>query len=399
MHIHLDAVGGIAGDMFTAAMLDAWPTLAPLVHDNVRQAGRTVDVQTQLHPYDDGVLTGRRFVVTRNGPPDEPMHHAHDRWCELRSALEASSLPAGVGSVAIGIFQELAEAEGVVHGLDPAEVTFHEVGNWDSIADIVAAATVIDAIQATSWSVGSLPLGSGTVETAHGRLPVPTPATALLLRGMPLHDDGCGGERVTPTGAAILRYLSPTSGVGTTPRTLERVGVGFGTRRLPGISNILRIMAFTDETAHADRPVRERVGVIQFEIDDQSPEELAMALERIRDDDGVLDVMQVPAFGKKGRMMSAIQILVRPDAVELVSALCFRHTTTLGLRMRVEDREILPRHTVITSGGARVKVAHRPGGSTAKTEIDDTQAHNDGQKSRSEFRRNAEAEALGGNHD
>ena len=302
--------------------------------------------------------------------------------------LEGSRLLAKVKRIAIAIFHELAQAEAAVHGKQVDTVAFHEVGNWDSIADIVAAATLIEAAGAASWSVGSLPLGRGWVETDHGRLPVPAPATTLLLRGFAFHDDGRHGERVTPTGAAILRYIAPSTGIGPSPRMLERTGIGFGTRRLPGMSNVLRVLAFKDEDT-----VHEQVGVIQFEIDDQTGEDLAVALDHIRADDGVIDVVQTPAFGKKGRMVASIQILTRPEALDATAALCFRQTTTLGLRSRIEARSVLPRKAMTTAEGVRVKLADRPGGPTAKAEMDDAD-HQESHKARAELRHRAESQAL-----
>ncbi|MET3596898.1 uncharacterized protein (TIGR00299 family) protein [Mesorhizobium shonense] len=433
-HIHLDVLGGVAGDMFVAAMLDAWPNLAETVQENLRLAGLEDDVEAVVLPHDDGVLTGSRFDVKKTGSEQEAIrphaghhaqglphghaherddhdgahgqhnhdhirdehdgHHRHTHWRDLRSTLEAGSLDGAVKRVAIAIFHELALAEAAVHGRHVDDVVFHEVGNWDSIADIVAAATLIDAVGEASWSVGSLPLGRGWVETDHGRLPVPAPATTLLLRGFAFHDDGRLGERITPTGAAILRYLSPSSGIGSLPRMLDRTGIGFGTRRFPGMSNVLRVLAFTGEAA-----VQERVGVIQFEIDDQTGEELAVALDHIRAAEGVIDVTQSPVFGKKGRMMASVQVLTRPDAIEAIGELCFRQTTTLGLRSRTEARTILPRQAVTTSDGMRVKLADRPGGPTAKAEMDDVEAFRQSHKARSELRRSAEAEALEKSHD
>ena len=433
MHIHLDVVGGIAGDMFVAAMLDAWPDLAEIVQENLRLAGLQSDVQVQVRPHDDGVLTGTRFDVRklpeqqaspqphagdiahghrhehanahsdpeeRHGRDhhehvqDEHQGHHHTHWRDLHAMLEESALDETVKRVAIAIFHELALAEAAVHGTHVDAVAFHEVGNWDSIADIVAAATMIDALGKTSWSVGSLPLGRGFVETDHGRLPVPAPATTLLLRGFAFHDDGRIGERITPTGAAILRYLSPSAGIGSSPRVLDRTGSGFGTRRLPGMSNVLRVLAFANEAS-----TQERVGVIQFEIDDQTGEELAVALDHIRLADGVIDVTQTPSFGKKGRMMASVQVLTRADAIEAIGSLCFEQTTTLGLRSRTEARTVLPRRAVTTSDGTRVKLADRPGGLTAKAEMDDGQTLDRGHKARTDLRRRTEAEALENRHD
>ena len=253
-HIHLDPLGGAAGDMFVAALLDAFPGHAP---DTIRAAAALSGAACRLAAHDDGTLTGRRFLVDAphgagthdHGPGhhpldgghdhaahDHPAHdHAHPRdagtdhapdapgrygtgrmfhvkhssanatgpdfredvalfpengpepgsdrgsWRALRARIEAADLPAEVLGHALGIFGCLAEAEARVHGVCPDEVVFHEVGAADSVADILAAAWVIDAVGPARWSVGALPLGGGTVRTAHGPMPVPAPATALLL--------------------------------------------------------------------------------------------------------------------------------------------------------------------------------------------------------------------------
>ena len=392
-HLHLDPLGGLAGDMFVAAMLDAWPDLTEGAIGAVRAAGLPQSVAVAAHAHGDGVLRGTRFEVSAPDDHDEGHHHEHTRFETLRARLKASDLGGGTLDRALDIFGHLARAEGAVHGVPISEVTFHEVGNWDSIADIVAAAHVIEQVDAAAWSAGSLPLGAGRVKTAHGLLPVPAPAVAELLKGFAFHDDGVGGERVTPTGAAILRHLAP--GARPAGGTLQRAGNGFGTRRLPGMSNILRVMAF--ETAAVQGDV---VAELRFEIDDQTPEDLAVGLERLREAPGVLDVLQWPAFGKKGRMVAQIQVLAEISALDAVSTACFTETTTLGLRRQIVQRAILPRQASEQGAGedvVRVKAARRPGGiTTAKTEIDDVAGREGGHAARTRRREEAERSALKG---
>jgi uncharacterized protein (TIGR00299 family) protein len=272
---------------------------------------------------------------------------------------------------AIGIFAGLAEAEGRVHGIDAEQVAFHEVGAADSIADIVAAAWLIDAIGPATWSISPIPLGSGMIQTAHGRLPVPAPATALLLQGLPMADDGIAGERVTPTGAAILRHL----GCGVRPSGLRMgaTGIGFGFRTLPGLSNCLRVLVFDRDETPAGIPHRNLL-VVTFEVDDQSPEDLATGLERLRSLPEVHDVLTMPATGKKGRLTMHVQVLASVDAEEKVVAACFTQTTTIGLRTQLVSARALPRQIVSVrtpDGQIRVKRVDRPGGATAKAELDD----------------------------
>ena len=177
---------------------------------------------------------------------------------------------------------------------------------------------------------------------------------------------------MTPTGAAILAYLCGARGQTPPVRRLGQSGFGFGARRLPGISNCVRILSFT--TTDALAAGADVVATIEFEIDDQSPEDLAIGLDHLRAHAGVHDVVQWPAFGKKGRMVTGVRLLVRPDAVEEVSALCFEETTTIGLRHGLQRRSLLARDSAdVTVAGRRlrVKTVTRPSGATAKAEADD----------------------------
>ena len=164
--------------------------------------------------------------------------------------LVHSRLSAVARDHAIGIFGLLAAAEAEVHGVVEDDVAFHEVGAVDSIVDIVVAAQLVTLVGASAWSASPLPLGSGRVRTQHGLLPVPAPATALLLRGLATIDDGVPGERVTPTGAAIARYLLEDEVLARVPRRLLRCGTGFGSRELPGLSNCLRVLVFAVGIGH-----------------------------------------------------------------------------------------------------------------------------------------------------
>ncbi len=393
MHLHLDCLGGMAGDMFVAALLDAWPELAEGAIEAVRMAGLDEDVHLRHIAFNDGILTGSRFAVRKENADAKPAgYHDHVHWHSLRDRLARAPLPPGVGERAITIFADLAAAEAGVHGVPVDEATFHEVGAWDSIADIVAAAFLIEALDAENWSVGSLPLGRGTVRCAHGELPVPAPATMRLLEGFDFHDDGRPGERVTPTGAAILCHLQPDRGLDPAPRRLLRTGYGFGVRRLEGMSNVLRVSAF--ESVLKATGADDRVGVVNFEIDDQTAEDLAIGLDHLRERDDVLDILQTPAFGKKGRVVTTIRLLVRADAIEPVINACFRETTTLGIRWSIEARAILERRSLQTDAGPRVKLATRPEGSlTAKAESDDV-AMLSSHDARQQRRQTAELSAL-----
>ncbi len=393
MHIHLEPIGGIAGDMFAAAMLHAWPEQGHGLATALAGLAPPVGITSGPVPFNDGTIAGMRFLVIA---PSDPAHHRSFR--DIRAMLLAASLAPAVRQRAIAIFTLLAEIEGKVHGVASDDVAFHEVGAWDSIVDIVAAAFLIEAAGAQSWSVATIPIGSGRVRTAHGEMPVPTPAVALLLDGFPVFDDGRAGERVTPTGAAILRHLAPGFGLPRESMRQSRVGYGFGTKRFKGISNMLRVLAFD---VMAETGASAEIGVLRFEIDDQTPEDLAVGLDRLRAAPGVIDVLQAPAFGKKGRMVAQIQVLTTIESIDSVAARCLAETTTLGLRIERVTRRTLAREAraLADSDGRemRVKTATRPDGTTtAKAEMDDIAAasgdHGDRMRRRRRIERAASKE-------
>jgi uncharacterized protein (TIGR00299 family) protein len=346
-HVHLDPLGGIAGDMFAAAVLDAFPELEAPLAEALAGSGAPAGHGLRRIPVDGHGLAGSRIEVQA---PEAPSPSGH--LTAVLDRLAASALAPAVRNRATAIYRLLAEAEGRIHGIPPEQVHFHELADWDSYLDIVAAAWLIEHLGARSWSVSALPLGRGRVRTAHGLLPVPAPATALLLRGLPVHDDGIAGERVTPTGAAILRHLAPATTV--PPGIILATGHGFGTRLLEGVPNLLRLLAMGDQGATTDQ-----VGVIRFEIDDQTGEDLAVALDHLRAMAPVRDVCQWPVLGKKGRLASAVQVLCDPGAVDAVATACLSETSTIGLRSRVESRRVLPREAL-----EQAKRVHRPDGST-----------------------------------
>ena len=398
--IHLDLVGGIAGDMFVAAMADALPALATRMLAELALI-QPADLGMPAFPVgSSGGLRARRFALqprsTAGGASVPHDHGAHDHgahdedapdhdhgtaYTTLRGRIADSRLPAGTRAHALALLDLLAHAEADVHGIGIDAVPFHELADWDSLLDVVAAGCIADALDGAAWTASALPLGGGTVRTRHGLLPVPTPATSGLLVGYPWRDDGIGGERVTPTGAAILRHLVPAAACGARrgEGRLRAVGTGAGTRELAGAPNLVR--AFVVEraaAADAATSAADAVTVIEFDIDDMSGEEIALAADRLRAVPGTIDVSVGMRQGKKGRPVADFRLLARPDAQHDVACACFTETSTLGLRLRDERRRTLARADMalpVAGAVLQVKVAERPGGArTAKAAHDDVAA-------------------------
>ena len=211
-HIHLDIVGGIAGDMFIAAMLD---TFDDLQSETLELVAKVLPEEAGSVILSQGInagISGLRFCLT---PPDKAKavhHHEHSHhhttYQYLCGFIKKSSLNLTVKQTAIDLLTIIAKAEAKIHGTTLDDVHFHELADWDSVMDVVASATILNALSQSTWSTSKLPLGGGLIKTQHGLIPAPAPATAEILTGFEFFDDGIQGERITPTGAAILRYLS-----------------------------------------------------------------------------------------------------------------------------------------------------------------------------------------------
>lgn len=352
-HIHLTPLGGMAGDMFVAAMLHALPDLA----EAVAQATAAVLPGANAASQDTtkAGLAARLFHVPGQGG-DVPLHYP-----DMDGMLAAARVPAVTRDTARALLRLLAQAEAAVHGTPLEKVHFHEIADWDTLADLTAAAAIFTALDGYSFSLDPLPLGGGTINTAHGHLPVPAPATAHLLQGLAVHDDGVPGERVTPTGAAIARYIHLHLPLKPRPMgRLQATGYGAGTRELPGVANVLVAQVIALPIQDGDS-----VAVLEWDIDDMTGEEIAVASDHLRGTEGVIDLVTVPLSGKKGRGATGFRALVRPGFRDAVAQAVFDQTSTLGVRLRQEQRLILPRD--VQPGR---KIALRPGGQSTKAESD-----------------------------
>ncbi len=377
-HLHLDPLGGVAGDMLVAALWDLAPGFA--AGPCLAALGVPPSLEVAREPARDAGFAGARLAIRGEAPP--PPHNAE----ALLAFVAEAPLPEPVRARVTDMLARLARAEAEVHGLELAAVHFHELASWDTLIDLTLAAALVEELRIESTSVGPLPLGGGTVASAHGALPIPAPATLRLLAGFRFLDDGIGGERVTPTGAAILAHLQPAPGLAGTPRLLGS-GSGFGTRRLPGRANQLRALLFS---AAALPGAAEEIARIRFEVDDQSGEDLATGLEAVRAVEGVVDVVAWPVFGKKGRIATAVQVLVAPGRLAAAIEACFVQTTTIGLRHDRVARAVLQRRTAEVDT-LPVKEVLRPGGRpTRKAEADAVAGHAADAAGRAALRRRLE---------
>jgi len=369
-NVHLDPVGGIAGDMFVAALLDAFPRLRERVLADAR-AVLPDGYVARLIESGSGPLRGLSFGLSSTADNRRSTTDAGS-FLDMVRGIRSASLSDGTAEQAVAILRLIAEVEAAIHRVPIEAVHFHEIADWDSLLDVVAAGSITAALSGARWTVSPLPRGGGMVNTRHGLLPVPAPATVSLLIGFAWRADGVDGERVTPTGAAILRHLIGPGGSGDAlSGRLISVGVGAGTRTLPGIPNVLRALVFEDPAA----PVRrELITIISFEIDDMTAEEVAVAADRLRAVEGVLDLSLGQVQGKKGRCMQSFQLLVRTNRTSSVVERCFIETSTIGLRIREEQRACLPRHLATVEADGKlvgVKTVERGGTRSSKAENDD----------------------------
>lgn len=350
---YFDCFSGIAGDMVLGALVgcgldieDLRQDLAGLALDGFRLEHRSVR---------RGALGADKVdvVVDEEG-------HPHRGLSDLREVLESSDLPDGVAEQADQVFVRLVEAEANVHGMPANEVHLHDVGAVDAIVDVVGACAGLRRLGIDEVRCSPLNVGGGIVQSAHGELPVPAPATAYLLCGAPVYSRGPRVELVTPTGAALVATLS--AGFGPWPEmVLDAVGYGAGDHEFEGMANILRLAVGSRAGSHVGSGA-EGVGhagpvsVIETNLDDITPQILGSVVQRLLEA-GALDAYTVPIFMKKNRPGVQLTVLSPTEHVELLADLIFRETTTLGLRtFPVRRHELHRRHEDVDTPWGRVRV-------------------------------------------
>lgn len=350
---YLDCFSGISGDMLLGALVDAGLDAAALEAElrKLKLSGWSLEVARVRR----GELTATKldFKIRET--------HHHRTWKTIRELIRESGLAALVRERAEAIFARLAEAEGRVHNVAAEEVHFHEVGAMDSILDIVGASVAVELLGIEKIVASPLNVGSGTVRTAHGELPVPAPATATLLQGARVYSSGAEGELVTPTGAAVVATLAKEFGP-MPAMTVAAVGYGAGTNDPKERANVLRV--FLGESAEAGTGVEApAITVLEANLDDMSPEVGGFVLEQALAA-GALDVFYTPVQMKKNRPGVLLTVLCPPERAGALTQLLFEQTTTLGVRSYRAERTVLERtvETVETSlGPVRIKLARLNG--------------------------------------
>jgi uncharacterized protein (TIGR00299 family) protein len=357
---YFDCFAGASGDMIVGALVDLGADFAELSRALGSLGVQGFECRTE-RVFRGGLAT-TKFCVDVQKSAQAARNLAH-----IRSIIEASSLSENVKKRSLATFELIADAEARVHGTTPDAVHFHEVGAVDSIVDIVAAMKAVELLRLETFVCSPLRLGRGTVSTEHGVLPVPAPATVLLVQGMPVYAGEIDGEFVTPTGAAILRTLCGSFGSMPLMR-IDRAGYGAGSRDPKNFPNAMRIItgeagAFLRKlSGRAEEGVpipEERVIVIETNIDDMNPQVFSYVLERALAL-GARDAYLTPVQMKKGRPGTLLTVVCDPGRLDELSSLLLVETATLGVRYYEAARRVLERtiETVVTPyGEIRVKVA------------------------------------------
>ena len=386
---YLDCFAGISGDMFLGALLDAGVPLAILTS---AVEALKLDASLQVHTVDRSGIAASKVTVLESGLPAEgsvPQSHAHDSTERthahslgaqghahhahgrslpvIRDLIQDAPLDSKVKSHAIRTFELLGQAEARVHNVPVEQIQFHEVGAVDAIVDIVCASAGIVHLGVGAWYCSPVNVGGGMVVCAHGTFPVPAPATADLLRGVPTYSAHVQKELVTPTGAAILRTLSPAFGP-QPAMSATSIGYGAGSRNPEAFPNVLRLtLGETSDLVPASflspSSSAQMVAVLETALDDATPQLLGYVTEVLLTA-GALDVMLTPVIMKKGRPGSLLTVLCDPAESSRFERILLRETTTLGVRTRQDRRACLDRtHTTVQTlyGEIRVKVGSLAG--------------------------------------
>jgi uncharacterized protein (TIGR00299 family) protein len=340
---YLDAFSGISGDMTVGALLDAGADF-PALEAALISLGTGAAFRVEK--------TKRRGIAASKFHVDGGEAKAHRHLHHIEKIIDAADLPDRVKQDSKAVFRRLGEAEAKVHGVGIEKVHFHEVGAVDSICDIVGACFCLHDLGIQQLAASPLNVGSGTVNTEHGVLPVPAPATSELLRGQPIYSRGPALELTTPTGAAIATTLASSFGA-LPPMSITATGFGAGDRDFAEHANVLRVLIGDTTTASEATTI----SVIETNVDDTSPQVLGYAMERLLEA-GALDVTLTPIQMKKNRPGTMLTVLARVEDRERLAEVMLSETSTLGLRTYTAERRVQAREMISVEtpyGCVRVK--------------------------------------------
>ena len=350
---YFDCFSGISGDMTLGALVDAGCPL-PEIEAGLRKL--------ELKDWGISAEKVRRAGITATKVHVETKESHHHRCFSLiASKIEKAGLAPRAAERAISIFRNLGEAEAKVHGVELDKIHFHEVGAADSIVDIVGASIGFDILGVEKFSCSALNVGGGTVQAAHGTMPVPAPATAELLRGKPTFSSGVQNELVTPTGAAIVATLCDSFGA-QPAMTSDAIGYGAGSADFKEHANVVRI-TIGESLAAQTSAWDERIAVIEANLDDMNPQIYGYFAEKALAA-GALDVFSSPVQMKKNRPGMLVTVLCAPHDADRLADLLFSETTTIGVRTYGARRRVLARESVEVStshGPVKMKVARLNG--------------------------------------
>jgi uncharacterized protein (TIGR00299 family) protein len=362
---HFDCFSGISGDMTLAALIDSGVDV-----EAIRRGLNSLNLPIQLN-----VATKRRSGIAGTHVTIEAGEQSdHRHLTEIEAIIGRSTLTDSQKNLALRIFRRLGEAEAKVHGIPLEKVHFHEVGALDSIADIVGSAIGLDLLRVDRFTSRPVPPGSGTVKCAHGLMPVPAPATALLLQGVPLASVPVSGEMTTPTGAAILTSVV-TDWIDQPALTVERIGHGAGTKDFPDWPNVLRLLIGEESPAaeFANHAETDTVWVLETNLDDTSGELIGYCFDRLLAA-GALDVYTTPIQMKKNRPGILVGVIATSERVRDIEQILFAETGTFGIRRTKATRSKLARDVCNVStawGLVRGKKGWREGVTVFSPEYED----------------------------
>lgn len=361
--IYLDCGMGAAGDMLTAALLELMPNQDAFVEE-LNGLG-IPGIRFTAEKCEKCGILGTHMKVTVHGEEEDGHHHHHGHLADIRGIVSGLPLPTMVKLDILAVYEEIAQAESHVHGVPVEHIHFHEVGTMDAIADVTAVCLLLHRLAPDKIIVSPVHVGSGQVRCAHGILPVPAPATAYLLRGIPIYGGSIDGELCTPTGAALLKHFATEFGQMPVMK-VQAIGYGMGKKDFPRANCVRALLGETEAPIDA-------IVELRCNVDDMTGEAVGFALELLLEN-GALDAFTLPIGMKKSRPGVLITVLCREEKKEAMVHLLLKHTTTLGVREFPCRRYALSRTMEVVNtpfGPVRKKVSSGYGVRREKLEYDD----------------------------